>query len=292
MTPTPASADLLAAARDAAARGADYYALLGLRAPSGDGDANAEPITCESVQRAWRRRSLKYHPDKAGAAGFDAARWEEFGLARDVLASDEARAAYDGARAAAMLKRREREAMSARQRRFAEELERAEGGAKRKREENEGREERLQSELKRLARDGERRRREREEAKLREREEEARREEEVRREREREARREKQRERRRQSAGVHFQPGTSVGSAAGVEDGVGTPVKKRVFDGAKSAPSTPAGKKPAFSFSPKPGAGGGNRFEQDTLARLRAKQAEKRKLEEQIMASEAAETTS
>ncbi|EKG16445.1 hypothetical protein MPH_06221 [Macrophomina phaseolina MS6] len=76
------------------------------------------------------------------------------------------------------------------------------------------------------------------------------------------------------------------------KNGAGTPVKKRVFDGARSAPSTPAGKRPAFSFSPKPGVGGGNKFEQDTLARLKAKQAEKRRLEEQIKAQEAAETTS
>lgn len=245
----------------------DLYALLGLD-PACDAKA---------VKSAWRKTSLKYHPDKNQD---NPSAVETFYLAKnaaELLQNPEARARYDAAREAAAQREAQKAKLEGKRRRLMEELERAEGGAKRKREENEGREERLQSELKRLARDGE---------------EEARREEEVRREREREARREKQRERRRQSAGVHFQPGTSVGSAAGVEDGVGTPVKKRVFDGAKSAPSTPAGKKPAFSFSPKPGAGGGNRFEQDTLARLRAKQAEKRKLEEQIMASEAAETTS
>lgn len=124
----PASAELLAAARDAASRGVDYYALLGLEASS------ADIITRESVQRAWRKRSIKYHPDQAGAS-FDSAKWEEFGLARDILASGEAREAYDGARSAALQRRREKDAMNARQRRFVEELEEAEGRGRRAREE-------------------------------------------------------------------------------------------------------------------------------------------------------------
>lgn len=122
-----ASAELLAAAKDAAARGLDYYALLGI-------DPSSDTITRETVQRAWRKRSLKYHPDQA-KANFDRDKWEEFGLARDILASEEARAAYDGARSAALQKAKEKEAMNARQRRFVEELEEAEGRSKRQREE-------------------------------------------------------------------------------------------------------------------------------------------------------------
>lgn len=122
-----ASAELLAAAKDAAARGLDYYALLGI-------DPSSDTITRETVQRAWRKRSLKYHPDQA-KANFDRDKWEEFGLARDILASDEARAAYDGARSAALQKAKEKEAMNARQRRFVEELEEAEGRSKKQREE-------------------------------------------------------------------------------------------------------------------------------------------------------------
>lgn len=128
-----ASAELLAAAKDAAARGLDYYTLLGID-PSGD------TITRESVQRAWRKRSLKYHPDKAKDK-FDKDKWEEFGLARDILASEEARAAYDGARTAALQKAREKEAMNARQRRFVDELEEAEGRSRRAREEGAARRE-------------------------------------------------------------------------------------------------------------------------------------------------------
>lgn len=127
MSDSAASTDLLAAAKDAAARNVDCYALLGLSADPG---ADSPPLTRDAVQRAWRKRSLKYHPDSAGAA-FDKDRWEEFGLARDILASDEARAAYDGARSALLQKQRERDLMSARQRQFAEELERAERGAER-----------------------------------------------------------------------------------------------------------------------------------------------------------------
>lgn len=120
MSDGAATTELLAAAKDAAARNTDYYALLDL--------SPDDPLTRDSVQRAWRKRSLKYHPDKAGAA-FDAAKWEEFGLARDILASDDARAAYDAARSALLQKQRERDLMNAKQRRFAEELEKAEAGA-------------------------------------------------------------------------------------------------------------------------------------------------------------------
>ncbi|KAJ4391303.1 hypothetical protein N0V93_004920 [Gnomoniopsis smithogilvyi] len=128
MGDSAASTELLAAARDAASRNVDYYALLDISSDP------TEPITRDTVQRAWRKRSLRYHPDKAGAA-FDKEKWEEFGLARDILASDEARAAYDGARTALLQKQRERELMNSKQRRFAEELERAEGNSKRMQEE-------------------------------------------------------------------------------------------------------------------------------------------------------------
>lgn len=141
MSDSAASNELLAAAKDAASRNVDYYALLDISP-----DPTEQPITRDTVQRAWRKRSLKYHPDKAGAA-FDKDKWEEFGLARDILASDEARAAYDGARSALLQKQRERELMNSKQRRFAEELERAEGNSKRMQEEE--RERRVKEEAER-----------------------------------------------------------------------------------------------------------------------------------------------
>lgn len=147
MSDSAASTELLAAAKDAAARNRDYYALLDISSDP------LEPITRDTVQRAWRKRSLKYHPDKAGAA-FDKDKWEEFGLARDILASDEARAAYDGARSALLQKQRERELMNSKQRRFAEELERAEGNSKRMQEEERARREREEVEKSRQAEKG------------------------------------------------------------------------------------------------------------------------------------------
>lgn len=147
MSDSAASTELLAAAKDAAARNRDYYALLEISPDP------LEPITRDTVQRAWRKRSLIYHPDKAGA-NFDKDKWEEFGLARDVLASDEARAAYDGARSALLQKQRERELMNSKQRRFAEELERAEGNSKRMQEEERARREGEEAERSRQAQKG------------------------------------------------------------------------------------------------------------------------------------------
>ncbi|KAJ4403303.1 hypothetical protein N0V82_010672 [Gnomoniopsis sp. IMI 355080] len=167
MGDSAASTELLAAAKDAASRNVDYYALLGISSDP------TEPITRDIVQRAWRKRSLKYHPDKAGAA-FDKEKWEEFGLARDILASDEARAAYDGARTALLQKARERELMNSKQRRFAEELERAEGNSKRMQEEERERRAKEEAERTRQAEQGraylEERRRKLAEAEERERE--------------------------------------------------------------------------------------------------------------------------
>ncbi len=105
-------ADLLTYARDAAAAAVDLYALLGVDATTSKAD----------IHRAWRRTGLKYHPDRAGAA-YDAAKYQQFERARNVLADDEARAAYDGARSAAEHQRRQAELMGAERRRFKEELE-------------------------------------------------------------------------------------------------------------------------------------------------------------------------
>jgi len=107
--------DLVAAARDAAAAGLDLYDLLGVDATT----------TREDIHRAWRRKGLKYHPDKAGAA-YDPAKYEQFERARNVLADDSARAAYDAALSAA--RRREQAAllMGADRRRLRDELAAAE----------------------------------------------------------------------------------------------------------------------------------------------------------------------
>ncbi|CAK7215450.1 hypothetical protein SCUCBS95973_002477 [Sporothrix curviconia] len=108
-------AELAAFARESAKAGLDLYDLLGV-----DGTTSREDI-----HRAWRRKGLKYHPDKAGA-DYDSTLYERFAHARDVLVDDEARKIYDTGRAAAAQRRLQSEQMSAERRRFKDELEAAE----------------------------------------------------------------------------------------------------------------------------------------------------------------------
>ncbi|KJZ72150.1 hypothetical protein HIM_08415 [Hirsutella minnesotensis 3608] len=75
--------DLVRFATEYAEQDIDLYELLGVDALTPKDD----------IHRAWRKRSLKYHPDKAGD-GFDASKWELFERARDVLSDQAARAAY------------------------------------------------------------------------------------------------------------------------------------------------------------------------------------------------------
>ncbi|CAK7234509.1 hypothetical protein SBRCBS47491_008972 [Sporothrix bragantina] len=108
-------AELAAFARESAKSGLDLYDLLGV-----DGTTSREDI-----HRAWRRKGLKYHPDKAGA-DYDPTLYERFAHARDVLVDDEARKIYDTGRAAAAQRQLQSEQMSAERRRFKDELEAAE----------------------------------------------------------------------------------------------------------------------------------------------------------------------
>ncbi|KAL1836630.1 hypothetical protein VTJ49DRAFT_4864 [Mycothermus thermophilus] len=114
--------DLLTYARDAGSRGDDLYALLGADATANEAD----------IRRAFRRRALTAHPDKAGDA-YDPALYERIERARDVLLDSEARAAYTEAMRAVLLKKEERERMSAKRRRLVEELERREREAEEER---------------------------------------------------------------------------------------------------------------------------------------------------------------
>ncbi|KAL1903572.1 hypothetical protein Sste5346_000200 [Sporothrix stenoceras] len=108
-------AEIVAFARESAKAGVDLYDLLGV-----DGNTSRDDI-----HRAWRRKGLKYHPDKAGA-NYDPTLYERFARARDVLVDDEARKVYDTGRAAAAQRRLQSEQMSAERRRFKDELEAAE----------------------------------------------------------------------------------------------------------------------------------------------------------------------
>ncbi|KAI0181102.1 DnaJ-domain-containing protein [Hypoxylon sp. FL1284] len=109
--------DLLAYAKEYAAT-QDLYELL----------AVASDTPKEDIHRAWRKRSLRYHPDKAGA-NFDPAKWELFERARDVLSDAAARAVYDAQRSAAQARAEQRRAMDAKRRAMVDDLEARERGA-------------------------------------------------------------------------------------------------------------------------------------------------------------------
>ena len=122
MADTHAQTDLVAYARDAAARGDDLFALLAV-------DATAEE---PDIRRAFRRKALTAHPDKAGDA-YDPALYERLEKARDVLVHPESRQAYDDGMRAVLQKKVQLEQMSSRRRKLVEELERREHEAKRSR---------------------------------------------------------------------------------------------------------------------------------------------------------------
>ncbi|KAK3296171.1 uncharacterized protein B0H64DRAFT_397562 [Chaetomium fimeti] len=115
-----ADQDLINYARDAAGRGDDLFALLATDATASESD----------IRRAFRKKALTAHPDKAGDA-YDPALYERIERARDVLLSPEAREAYDSGMRAILQKKLQREQMSDKRRRLVEDLERREAEAKR-----------------------------------------------------------------------------------------------------------------------------------------------------------------
>ncbi|KAH8163764.1 hypothetical protein CIB48_g4500 [Xylaria polymorpha] len=155
--------ELLQYAREYATAGKDLYELLSVSADAAQPD----------VHRAWRKASLKHHPDKA--KHFDPEIWQLFERARDVLSAPEARAAYDSARAAAVQAQKARAALDAKRRAMIDDLEARERGIKRKAETN-SKATMTEAEKRALMEKGrehlEKRRRMREEAEARERERE------------------------------------------------------------------------------------------------------------------------
>ena len=115
-----ADQDLITYARDAASRGDDLFALLATDATASESD----------IRRAFRRKALTAHPDKAGDA-FDPALYERIERARDVLLDSEAREAYDNGMRAVLQKKMQLDQMSQKRRQMVEELERREAEAKR-----------------------------------------------------------------------------------------------------------------------------------------------------------------
>jgi DnaJ family protein C protein 17 len=120
------AADLLQYAQEYASKDVDIYDLLGIDALTPK----------EDIHRAWRKRSLKYHPDKAGD-NFDAEKWQLFERARDVLLDAAARAAYDNAIKAVLLRKQERDAMDKQRKHFVDDLEARENAWKLQKEEKE-----------------------------------------------------------------------------------------------------------------------------------------------------------
>ncbi|KAL0932013.1 uncharacterized protein CTRU02_212966 [Colletotrichum truncatum] len=139
--------DLLAKAQEYSTNNIDLYELLQI-----DSTAKEE----KEIQRAWRKQSLKYHPDKTKDA-FDPEKWELIETARDILLDVEARAAYDNARKAVLLRKAERQRVEGQRKRVIDELEAAEQEAKRQRVEKEERDRELEREKARLREEGQRR---------------------------------------------------------------------------------------------------------------------------------------
>ncbi|OAA77702.1 Heat shock protein DnaJ [Akanthomyces lecanii RCEF 1005] len=133
--------DVLRFAAEYAEKNVDLYDLLGVDALTAKDD----------IRRAWRKRSLKYHPDKAGD-DFDPEKWELFERARDILSDDSARATYDAAMKAKLLRKQERDAMDKERKRFADDLEAAENAARQQQQAKQQQDtEMLQKERQRLA---------------------------------------------------------------------------------------------------------------------------------------------
>ncbi|KAI7098398.1 hypothetical protein KC352_g38399, partial [Hortaea werneckii] len=128
----------------------DFYELLGV----------AEGATDSEIRSAYRKATLKYHPDKVGANEQTLERWHLLQIANEVLADSSVRELYDNARRARAEKKQRDEAYEGRRKWMKEDLERRESGAvKRKRDEIEA-EEAFERELRRIAENNKRRRRE------------------------------------------------------------------------------------------------------------------------------------
>ena len=96
----------------------DFYELLGI---------TLETCSESELQRAYRKTSLKYHPDKLGK-NFDADKYELFQAAHEVLKDPELKAKYDNHRNAKLLKQRANELFEGKRRQMKEDLEARERG--------------------------------------------------------------------------------------------------------------------------------------------------------------------
>ncbi|KNG47861.1 hypothetical protein TW65_05463 [Stemphylium lycopersici] len=150
----------------------DLYELLGV---AFDAEAAA-------IKKAYRKASIKYHPDKNPDNKDAADRFIYLGWARDILMDEKLKGEYDRARTRRREKALQDELLDGRRRKMKDDLERREregkdfmNNLKRKRAEDMNEAERREQEIQRLAEDGKRRRKEAQERmeKRRQEEEEA-----------------------------------------------------------------------------------------------------------------------
>lgn len=113
------NAEILAFAREYSSKNIDLYELLGIDSLKAT-DAN-------EVKRAYRKQSIKYHPDKLGD-DFDPDKWQLLERGRDVLMDKAAKDVYDAARSAALREQERRQAMNAKRKAAIEDLEARERG--------------------------------------------------------------------------------------------------------------------------------------------------------------------
>jgi DnaJ homolog subfamily C member 17 len=98
----------------------DFYALLSLHVTATD----------SQIRSAFRKTSLKYHPDKVGATPENVEKFLLVKTAHDVLSDLEVRALYDQTREAKERKKAETEKLEAGRRKMVSDLERREQGAR------------------------------------------------------------------------------------------------------------------------------------------------------------------
>jgi DnaJ family protein C protein 17 len=99
----------------------DFYEILGVPADS---------ILDSALRKAFRKQSLKWHPDK-NPSPEAADKFHQLTIAYDVLSDPATRAAYDNARIARLAKKRRSEAFDLHRRKMQEDLESRENRAKR-----------------------------------------------------------------------------------------------------------------------------------------------------------------
>jgi DnaJ family protein C protein 17 len=128
----------------------DYYEVLG-------GDVHPGSTENE-ISRAYRKKALATHPDKRPDDSNAATAFHQLQIAFDVLSDSAAKAAYDNARAAREMRKKQVQMMDGKRKRMAEDLERRESGAFKRRKEEVDAEELLEREIRRLAEDGRKRR--------------------------------------------------------------------------------------------------------------------------------------